>query len=61
MFCLNVKTGLIYTVKEHLSVDGTRLHLNVPLPYRQPCIYIKKEFPYYPIFIMVSAVIVNEL
>ena len=61
MFCLNIKMGSVYTVKEHLSVDGARLHLNVPLQCRRVRTYVKMEFPYYSVFIMISAVFCSAI
>ena len=45
MFRLNIKAGPVYTV-------------NVPLQCRRVRIYVKTEFPYYSIFIMISALII---
>ena len=61
MFRLKIKTGPVYTVKEHLSVDETRLHCNVPLQCRRVRIYEKTEFPYYSVFIMISALRVFKI
>ena len=63
MFRLNniIKTGPVYTVKEHVSVDGPVYTVNVPLQCRQVRIYVKTEIPYYSVFIMISAVLDSYL
>ena len=56
MFRLNIKTGPVYTVKEQLSVDGTCLHCKCSFTVsRRVHVYVNTKFPYYSIFIIISA------